>query len=61
MNVMSTSLQKHLKTQALPADWDSKPVKVLTTENYEKITTDPELFVLVFFCLCRRLFFGVIV
>ncbi len=36
--------------QELPADWDAKPVKVLTVKNFEQISKDKSKTVLVKFC-----------
>jgi hypothetical protein len=44
-------LQRQLKVQALPSDWDAHPVKVLTTENFDAVAFDPEKSVFVKFCL----------
>jgi len=43
------TLKKHLMTEKLPADWDSKPVKVLTGENFDQIVAQADKFVFVEF------------
>ena len=43
-------LQTYRLAQDLPADWDAKPVKVLTVKNFDQIVKDKSKAVLVKFC-----------
>ena len=42
--------QPHLMSEETPADWDSKPVKVLTGGNFQTVALDPTKNVFVEFC-----------
>jgi len=42
-------VEKYLKTEDVPADWDAKPVKVLVGKNFEKVALDSTKDVLVEF------------
>ncbi|CAH1997410.1 unnamed protein product [Acanthoscelides obtectus] len=42
-------LKQHLLSQELPEDWDSKPVKVLVSTNFDEVALDPTKDVLVEF------------
>nr|CAI5843949.1 unnamed protein product [Callosobruchus analis] len=42
-------LKQHLLSQDLPEDWDSKPVKVLVSTNFDEVVLDPTKDVLVEF------------
>jgi len=46
---VSGNLKKHRMSEKLPADWDSKPVKVLTGENFAAVAHDATKHVLVEF------------
>jgi len=37
-------------SEPVPADWDSKPVKVLVAENFNKVAKDKTKHVIVEFC-----------
>jgi len=37
-------------SESVPADWDSKPVKVLVGENFHKVAMDKSTDVIVEFC-----------
>ena len=43
-------LTPHLAEQEVPADWNDRPVKVLTSKNFATITNDPTKSVFVNFC-----------
>jgi len=42
-------LERFLKSEEVPADWDAKPVKVLVGKNFEEVALDPTKDVLVKF------------
>jgi protein disulfide-isomerase A1 len=46
---LSGNLKKHLMSEATPADWDAKPVKILTGENFANVALDASKHVLVEF------------
>merc|ERR1711872_183315 len=46
---LSNSLERYLKTEEVPKDWDSKPVKVLVGKNFEEVALDTTKDVLVKF------------
>jgi len=46
---LSNSLERYLKTEEVPKDWDSKPVKVLVGNNFEEVALDTTKDVLVKF------------
>ena len=48
--VFNDKLKPYRLGQELPADWDAKPVKVLTVKNFEQISKDKSKTVLVKFC-----------
>jgi len=43
------TLKRHLNSEATPSDWDSKPVKVLTGENFNAVALNPDKHVFVEF------------
>ena len=51
VSLNSIALQKHLKTQETPADWDAHAVKVLTGTNFADVALNPEKHAFVEFCL----------
>jgi len=48
-DVLDGKRKPHLKSEEIPEDWDSKPLKVLVGKNYEEVVTDPKKHVLVEF------------
>jgi len=46
---LAGNLKKHLMSEKTPADWDAKPVKVLTGENFADVVLNPAKAVLVEF------------
>ena len=48
---MLTSVpQPHFASEEVPADWDSKPVKVLVGKNFEEQVIESDKAVMVEFC-----------
>jgi len=46
-------LQPYYKTEAVPDDWDKKPVKVLVGANFNEVALDESKHVFVRFCKHR--------
>lgn len=48
--VIAGDIKPFLKTADVPADWDAKPVKVLTGKNFHEVAMDDSKHVFVEFC-----------
>ena len=46
-------MQRQGKTQVTPADWDARPVKVLTADNFEEVAISEAHMTFVEWCLSR--------
>ena len=46
----NSRIKPHRKSEPIPNDWDSKPVKVLVAKNFDQIARDRKKAVLVKFC-----------
>lgn len=47
---VSGELKPFLKSQDVPEDWDSQPVKVLTSKNFKEVALNQDKHVFVEFC-----------
>jgi len=48
--VLSGVIKRHLMTEEVPADWNSKPVSVLVGKNFKEVAFDSTKKVFVEFC-----------